>query len=213
LEDPRVIYTALLKKVDAVIRADGLYVLKRRYMSADLRTSGLLERAAAQGPISAEATIDEFASRVVWYRVSLDSAWLPAYLADPKLQAYDATFAELSNYYRKRETVRQRTLIDGAARHVSIRDNLVQISDHAVELQGGKKAKPASKGKVKATRAVDANDERREHGAQIVASYLPEAAGQSTASPTDAEPPPIDPTTTDRLNLLLDSFRERSDTP
>lgn len=171
-EDPRVIYTSLLRKVESTIRENGLFVEGIRYMSPELRASGLLQRAAQRGALTVQATVDDFAANVVWYRTDLDAPWLPAYLADEKLKMYNATFAELADYYRRLRTVHQRTRVYSAASDLAAEDALKGISKDAVTRQGTEKKKSKQAKNVRAARAVDAQDERREHGAQVLGSYV-----------------------------------------
>lgn len=172
VEDPGVIYTALLRKTDAVIRVDGLYVRGVRYMSPELRTSGTLQQASASGPIHVQATVDEYAARIVWYRINPDAPWLPATLADQKLAAYDATFAELGDYYRRRNNVHARGVIASAALSSGLTDAVISISQDAVTRQGAPLPTAGKRGTIRTARAADAEMERRDHGATVIASYV-----------------------------------------
>lgn len=181
VEAPGVIYTSLLRKIDAAIRPDGLYVRGVRYMSAELRTSGLLRQASATGRIDVQATIDEYASRVIWYRTDPDAPWLPASLADQTIAARDATFAELTDYYRKRNNVHARSVIASAALGSSLSNGVISISRGAVTRQGAPISRARNKGTIRTARAADAETERREHGAMVVASYV---KGHIVSAPT-----------------------------
>lgn len=209
IEAPGVIYTSLLRKTDAVIREDGLYVKRVRYMSPELRTSGLLLRASASGPIEVQATVDDYAGRTIWYRTTPDAPWLPATLADEKIAAYDGTFEEICDYYRHRDNVHARTDIASAAFSTTINKGLVSISSNAVARQGEPVSIARSKGRMRAARAVDAQAERREHGLQVLASYVNGTLDKTTSTPTHASNPAGKaevPLANDRLALARDAF-------
>lgn len=182
IEDPGVIYTSLLRKTDAAIREDGLYVRGVRYMAPELRASGLLQRASASGAIAAQATIDNYAARTIWYRTAPDAPWLPATLADQKIAAYDATFTELSDYYRQRNNVHARSAIASAALSTHLCEGVIAISRDAVARQGGPVSLAGSKGMMRGARGVDAESERREHGAAVIASYVSKEPAQAPAA-------------------------------
>lgn len=209
IEAPGVIYTSLLRKTDAVIRDDGLYIKRVRYMSPELRTSGLLQRASASGPIEVQATVDDYAGRTIWYRSTPDAAWLPATLADQKIAVYDATFAEICEYYRHRDNVHARTEIASAALSTTINNGLITISNDAVKRQGEPVSIARSKGRMRAARAVDAQAERREHGVQVLASYVNGATSAPVPAPPHVGAPaqPIEPpVANDRLALARNAF-------
>ncbi len=212
-EDPGLIYTSLLKKTDATIREDGLYVQRVRYMSPDLRASGLLQRAAASGPISVQATLDDYAGRTVWYRASPDTPWLPATLADERLAVYDATFQEYVDYYRRRANVHERTAINSAVVESSLGKAVVAVSEGAVARQDAPVSRGKGKGNIRSARSVNAEAERREHGHAVLDSYITDKAspGQGEVDKTavvDGEgaisPRQVD--TTHQRQIALDSF-------
>lgn len=212
-EDPGLIYTSLLKKSDATIREDGLYVQRVRYMSPDLRSSGLLQRAAASGPISVQATLDDYAGRTIWYRASPDSPWLPASLADERLAVYDATFQEYVEYYRKRGNVHERTAINSAVVDSSLGKAVVAVSEGAVARQGTPVSRGKGKGNVRSARSVNAEAERREHGQAVLDSYMHDkvSSGQAKVDKTAAvdgaeEIGARQADTTHQRQLALDSF-------
>ena len=186
-EDPGLIYTSLLKKVDATIREDGLYVQRVRYMSPELRTSGILQRAAASGSVSVQATMDDHAGRLIWYRTSPEAAWLPATLADERLAVYDATFQEYVDYYRKRGNVHERTAINSAVIDSSLGKAVVAVSNEAVARQVVPVNKGKGKGRVRGARSVNAEAERREHGQEVLESYF---HGKSAPPKNDADTAP-----------------------
>jgi putative transposase len=202
IEDPRVIYTALLRKVDASIRENGLFVEGIRYMSPALRTSGLLQRAAQNGAQAVQATVDDFAAKVVWYRTGLDEPWLPAYLADERLLMYDATFTEVAEFYRQCRNVRHRTRVQSAIHDLSTENGLKEISKSAIARQGGNTKASKKKVDIRAARAVDAQDERREHGSQVVGSYV-EPARRSKRVRTVVQANAVEQA---RLNLARKTF-------
>lgn len=209
IEDPGLIYTSLLRKTDAVIREDGLYVKGVRYLSPELRGSGLLQQAAASGAIAAQATVDDCAARTIWYRTALDAPWLPAVLADQKIAAYDATFAELSDYYRRRNNVHARTDIASAALSTHLDEGVISISRNAVVRQGESVSLVRSKGKMRSARRVDAESERREHGAAILASYVKKEPIEASAAVITHSEGPEDSTQSvvkDRLALARAAF-------
>jgi len=209
IEDPGVIYTSLLRKRDAVIREDGLYVQRVRYMAPELRASGLLQRASASGAIAVQATIDDYAARTIWYRTAPDAPWLPATLADQKVAAYDATFTELCDYYRQRNYVHARSAIASAALSTQLSDGVISISRDAVARQGGPVSLASSKGKMRGARGVDAESERREHGAAILASYVkkePVQAPAAAADHSDADDGADRSVAKDRLALMRGAF-------
>lgn len=212
-EDPGLIYTSLLRKVDATIREDGLYVQRVRYMSPELRISGLLQRAAASGSVSVQATLDDYAGRMIWYRTSPEAPWLPATLADERLAVYDATFQEYLDYYRKRGNVHERTAINSAVIDSSLGKAVVAVSNEAVARQGTPVNKGKGTGKVRSARSVNAEAERREHGQKVLESYIHD---KSTPTRRSVETPPkvdrenaINPRqidTTQQRELALKSF-------
>lgn len=171
-EDPGLIYTSLLKKVDATVREDGLYVQRVRYMSPELRASGLLQKASASGPLSVQATLDDYSGRMIWYRTSPETAWLPATLADDRLAVYDATFQEYVDHYRRRENVRERTAINSAVIDSTLGKAVIAVSNDALARQGAPTSKGKGKGKVRSARSVNAEAERREHGQDVLGSYF-----------------------------------------
>lgn len=212
-EDPGLIYTSLLRKSDATIREDGLYVQRVRYMSPDLRSSGLLQRAAASGPISVQATLDDYAGRTIWYRASPDSPWLPATLADDRLAVYDATFKEYVDYYRRRANVHERTAINSAVVDSSLGKAVLKVSEEAVARQGTPVSRAKGKGSVRSARSVNAEAERREHGQAVLDSYIHEKSspGQDKVDKTGgvdeegaSSPRQID--TKHQRQIALDSF-------
>lgn len=170
-EDPGLIYTAMLRKVSASIRANGLFIGPVRYMSPELRVSGLLQRASNYGSIEVEATLDEFAARTIWYRTSAKNAWSPAYLADESLLLYDATYEELTEYFRRRKAVHDRTRVESSVFDRHSESALLQISEEATIRQGGERPRAKVHKGVRSARAVDMKDERREHGLSVVGSY------------------------------------------
>jgi putative transposase len=186
IEEPGFIYTSLLRKVDASIRENGLFVDKIRYMSPELRASGLLQRAAQYGAIAVQATVDDFLGNTVWYRVDMDAAWLPAYLADEKLRIYNATFAELAEYHRKVHLVHERSKIEAAPRNLETESRLREISDNAVDRKKEQSSKPKSRRPkdVRVARTADAQNERREHGVAVMQSYVQSnPTGKHTKAP------------------------------
>lgn len=173
IEDPGFIYTSLLRKVDAAIRENGLFVEGIKYMSPELRTSGLLMRAAKYGAIAVQATVDDFLGNTIWYRTDIDQPWKPAYLADEKLKVYNATFGELVAIHRKIKVVHERSKIDGAVCGLATEKLLSGISDEAVDRQKeqstGRKSRVSKN--VRAARTADAMNEQRDHGAAVMRSY------------------------------------------
>jgi putative transposase len=174
IEEPGYIYTSLLRKVDASIRENGLFVGKIRYMSLELRASGLLQRAAEYGSIAVQATVDDFLGNTVWYRVNMDAAWQPAYLADEKLRIYNATFAELVEYHCKVQRVHERSKIEAATFDLETESRLREISDDAVDRKNEQSSKPKRRRPkdVRVARTADAQNERREHGAAVMQSFV-----------------------------------------
>ncbi len=194
IEERGYIYTSLLRKTDASIRDNGLFVEGVKYMSPEIRSSGLLQRAAKYGAIAVEATIDDFLGNTIWFRTDMDAPWQPAFLADEKLRIYNASFRELVEYNRKVKNVHERSKIAGAAYELDTEKKLLDISNAAVERKRQQLTKPKSRShkNVRAARAADAQNERREHGAAVVQSYAasnpakvagkkPEAAGPQAA--------------------------------
>ena len=173
IEDPGFVYTSLLRKVDASIRENGLFVEGIRYMAPELRTEGLLRRAAEYGAIPVQATVDEFLANTIWYRTGVDAPWKPAYLADEKLKIYNATFTELADYYRKVKVVNERSKIDGAILDLDIEGKLKGISEEAVARKKADPEVPKSRKPkdVRAARTADAKNERREYGAAVMRSF------------------------------------------
>jgi len=207
IADPRLIYTSLLRKCDAKIRHDGLYVEGVRYISPELRENGLLQRAAQFGPTEVEATVDDFAARTVWYRVDMDAVWVPAYLADQQLKDFDATFEELREHYRRCRTVQGRTHIESAVYDRSVEPEFGRISSDAIARQKSGVTGRKKTANVRASRAVDAADELREHGSKVLASHLTQQnAGEKrkahAAGPRDA----ADGRKLSRLNLARAAF-------
>ncbi|WP_028840016.1 hypothetical protein [Thermomonas fusca] len=188
IEEPGFIYTSLLRKVDASIRENGLFVEGIRYMSPDLRASGLLQRAAQYGAIDVQATVDDFHANTIWYRTDLDAIWQPAYLADEKLRLYNATFSELAEYYRKVNVVYERSRIEGAIQDHEKARQLAQLSDEAVarkkvQSKGSKSRKAKD---IRAARSADAQSERQDHGAFVMRSYANSNPTQAPRAKTDA---------------------------
>lgn len=176
IEDPGFIFTSLLRKSDASIRENGLFVQGVRYMSPDLRTSGLLRRAAEYGAIAVQATIDDFHGNMIWYRQDLDAPWKPAYLADEKLKIYNATFEELVEYYRKVKLVNERSKVSGALQDLHIETSLVDLSENAVQRKKSSTGSSNTKKKgSRAARVPDSQNERREHGSAVLGSYVDSA--------------------------------------
>lgn len=210
IEEPGFIYASLLRKVEASIRENGLFVEGIRYMSPELRTSGLLQRAAQYGVIAVQATIDDFLANTIWYRVDLDAMWQPAYLADEKMRIYNATFAELANYYRKVKVVYERSKIDAAVHGQTTGDKLLQISDKAVKQKKAQAGKPKTRNSqdVRATRAADAQSERQDHGSEVMRSYAkvkPAGPGQRKQKAQRTERTQ-DAISIDRLGMVKAAF-------
>lgn len=167
------VYTSLLRKTDASIRENGLFVEGIRYMSPEIRAAGLLQRAAQYGAIAVQATVDDYHGNTVWYRMDPDAPWLPAYLADPKLLIYNATFSELAEHHRKVKVVHERSQIEGATMGLDAESRLRELSDEAVKRKKQQSVKPKSQvaKNVRAARTADAHNERREHGSSVMQSY------------------------------------------
>ena len=210
IEDPGFIYTSLLRKTDASIRENGLFVEGIRYMSPELRSGGHLRRAAEYGAIRVEATVDDFSGNTVWYRMDMDAPWQPAYLADDKLKIYNATFSELANHYRKVNLVNERSKIQGAVLDLNTETKLRAISDGAIERKKKGPQKPKSRvpKEVRAARSADAQSERGDHGAAIMRSY-------AASNPANGAAKKVDKTQSDgrqevvsksRLDLVKASF-------
>lgn len=217
IEDPGFIYTSLLRKADASIRENGLFVEGIRYMSPDLRTSGLLRRAAEYGAIAVQATIDDFYGNMIWYRKDLDAPWKPAYLADAKMKVYNATFGELVEHYRKVKLVNERSKVSGAVHDLETEKILIGISKEAVERKKESVGKSKTKTRgVRAARAADAQNERREHGSAVLGSYAATDPAKSkppkTPDRSETRPGPGGPAavSSNRLDLVKGLFLKKT---
>lgn len=210
IEPKDAVYTALLRKTDASIRENGLFVEGVRYISAELRAAGLLQRAAQYGAIAVQATVDDYLGNTVWYRTDPDAPWLPAYLADPKLLIYNATFSELAEQHRKVKVVYERSQIEGAAIALDTESQLRKISDDAVkrQRQQSTKPKPGVSKNVRVARTADAQNERREHGAAVMQSYAKAnlAQGQSGKPKFPAPSERQKAVSMNRLDLVKSAF-------
>jgi putative transposase len=173
IEDPGFVYTSLLRKVDASIRENGLFVEGIRYMSPELRVGGHLKRAAEYGAIQVQATVDDYLANTVWFRTDMDAPWQPAYLADEKLKVYNATFGELADYYRKVKVVNERSKISGSVLDLDTEKGLSGISAEAVERKKQLAQRPKSRTpkNVRAARTADAQSERQDHGTAVMRSF------------------------------------------
>lgn len=207
IEEPGFIYTSLLRKTDASIRDNGLFVEGVKYMSPEIRSSGLLQRAAKYGAISVEATIDDFLGNTVWFRTDTDAPWQSAFLADEKLRIYNATFSELVEYNRKVRNVHERSKIAGAVYELDTEKKLLDISGAAVERKRQQSTKPKSRThkNVRAARAADAQNERREHGAAAVQSYAASNPVKTAGKKAEAAGPQA-AVSQSRLDLVKSAF-------
>lgn len=207
------VYTSLLRKKDASIRENGLFVEGIRYMSPEIRAAGLLQRAAQYGAIAVQATVDDYHGNTVWYRVDPDAPWLPAYLADPKLLIYNATFSELVEHHRKVKVVYERSQIEGAVIALDTEKQLRGISDDAVarQKQQSTKPKPRVSKNVRVARTADAQNERREHGAAVMQSYAsmnPQGQGHKPKASVDDWQKAL---SSNRLDLVKSAFLKQGE--
>ncbi|OZG70879.1 hypothetical protein BTA51_23880 [Hahella sp. CCB-MM4] len=101
--DSKVVKSELMLKDMASVTPQGLYFKKHHYLSSDLLSSGLIERASINGNFKIEVRYDDLISFKIHYLDPTRQDWLEAFNSNPDVQRLNASFWEIEEHREKAE--------------------------------------------------------------------------------------------------------------
>ncbi len=194
----RTIYACLLRRVKVSVREDGIYYRSLRFTSAELRATGLLQRAERSGSFTMEASFDEHLGSVLWFRTHESAEWHTAELVDHACLAH-ASLVEVAEFLRAREQARETTKVNAYNRSAQLRKASSTVKQHATA------ATPPAQAALPGTSGVLRTAEKLLEGRLHAADAL--ALAKPTTRPSFTPPPEITSRETAFANLALRLFK------